>query len=188
MTRAADAVLVALCVAAFGTVVALSQTTHDAFTATASVKRGSVRAEADARVEIHRYATDEERAALVRAVREADSTAVQNTLATMADAGYIQLGAHQAPIKFASRRETADGHLFTVVAATPILYLGAGLPAARPTAGFDVAIAILDVKNSASGVGELAPAAKIKIDEGGAVVIDDYGDTVVWLNRLERSR
>jgi hypothetical protein len=54
--------------------------------------------------------------------------------------------------------------------------------------GFEVAVAILDVKNSGSGTGELAPAAKVGVDESGAVTIDDYGATVIWLQRLVRAR
>jgi hypothetical protein len=187
VTRPAQTGLVVCSIAAFCAVAALAQTGPDTFTATASVKSGSVQATADVRVEVHRYATDEERAALSKAGRESGE-AVQKMLATMADAGFIQLAERRTPIKFARRRETPEGHLITVITAAPILFLGAGLPTAKPTTGFDVAVAILDTKTSASGMGELAPAAKIGVNEDGAVVIEDYGSTVVWLNQLARAR
>ena len=36
--------------------------------------------------------------------------------------------------------------------------------------------------------GELAPAAKIGLDSAGALVIQDYGATVVWLQGIIRAR
>jgi hypothetical protein len=188
VTRPAEAGIVLVSVVALCAAAALAQTKPDAFTATASVKNGSVRATADARVEVHSYATDDQRAALTKAAREGGTGAVQKILATMADAGYIQLGDRRTPIKYAGRREMPDGQLVTVITAAPILFLGAGLPAAKPTAGFDIAVAILDIKNSESGTGELAPAAKIGVDDKGALLIQDYGATVMWLNGLVRAK
>jgi hypothetical protein len=175
--------------AAFFAVVGLAQTKPETFTATASVKNRSAQATADLSVQVQGYTSEDERAALIKAVREGGMAAVQKKLAAMPDAGFIQLGQRKTAIKFAGRRPLPDGQLVTVVTAEPILFLGAGLPEAKPASGPHVAVAILDVKNgSESGMGELAPAAKIGVDEGGALLIEDYGSTVVWLNRLVRAR
>jgi hypothetical protein len=187
VTRAATS-LVALAIGAASTVVALAQTPPEVFTATASVKGASVQATADVRVQVDRYGTEDQRAALIKAVRSGDPATVTKALASLPDAGYIELGERRTPIKFAGRRETPDGQLITVVTATPLLFLGAGLPAAKPTSGFDVAVAILEVKKGDAGMGELAPAAKVGVDKGGALVIQDYGKTVVVLNRVARGR
>ena len=105
----------------------------------------------------------------------------------MQDAGVIQLGDRRTTIKFASQRTTGSGRLVTVLTAQPIVFVGAGLPDAQPRAGFDVALAFLDLQDT-GGIGELAPAAKIGIDHGGALFTEDYGATVIWLNDLEGAR
>ena len=189
MTRAAAATsLVVFAISAASAVVALAQTPPETFTATASVKGASVQATADVRVQVDRYGTEDQRAALIKAVRSGDPATVTKALASLPDAGYIELGERRTPIKFAGLRETPDGQLITVVTATPLVFLGAGLPAAKPTSGFDVAVAILEVKKGDSGMGELAPAAKVGVDKGGALVIQDYGKTVVVLNRVARGK
>ena len=78
-----------------------------------------------------------------------------------------------------------SGRLLTMVTAEPILHLGAGLPEAtrrrlRRRRGDARRV------DAGAGVGELAPAAKIGLDPNGAVLIDDYGATVVWLNELAK--
>ena len=83
-------------------------------------------------------------------------------LAAMPDAGVIQLGDRRTTIKFASERTTGSGRLVTVLAAQPIVFVGAGLPNEQPRAGFDVALAFLDLQDT-GGIGELAPAAKVGI-------------------------
>jgi hypothetical protein len=104
----------------------------------------------------------------------------------MADAGFLQVGEHRTPIKFAAQRPTASGRLVTVVTAKPILFLGEGLPASRPRDGFEVAVAMLYPGDHAFG--ELAPAAKVGVDGSGALLIEDYGTTVVWLEGLTTTR
>ncbi len=188
MTKATKTSLVAFAIGAACTVVALAQKPPEIFTATASVKGASVQATADVRVQVDRYATEDQRAALIKTVRAGDPAAVTKALAGLPDAGYIQLGERRTPIKFAGRQETPDGQLITVVTATPLLFLGAGLPEAKPTSGFDVAVAILEVKKSGQGMGELAPAAKVGVDKGGALVIQDYGKTAVMLKSVARGR
>jgi hypothetical protein len=189
VTRPTETAVVVLSFAAFFAVVALAQTTPETFTATASVKNRSAQATADLSAQVQRYTSEEDRGALIKALREGGMAAVQKRLASMPDAGYIQLGQRKTPIKYAGRRPLPDGQLVTVITAEPIVFLGAGLPDAKPAAGPHVAVAILDVKNGKeSWMGELAPAAKIGVDEGGALLIEDYGSTVVWLNRLVRAK
>jgi len=112
----------------------------------------------------------------------------RSALEARQDAGYIKLGERRTTIKYAWWHVLPDGELITVATAGPILFLGAGLPEAKPTEGFDVAIAILEIKQGEQGVGELAPAAQLAIDESGAVQVFDYAGSVVWLTRLVRAR
>jgi hypothetical protein len=120
-------------------------------------------------------------------VRSGGSTAARAVLETFADAGVVQLGTRKTAVKFAGQRETSSGRLVTIITAEPIVYLGAGIPEAKPQAGFDVAIALLDL-HEGGGLGELAPAAKLGVDDGGALHIEDYGASVVWLNGLAKAK
>jgi hypothetical protein len=170
------------------TMMVSAQGAAETFTATASVKRGAASATAPVTVTITRYGTDAERDAVMSAIRKQGSDGARTVLSGMSDAGFIELGGQRSAIKFAGQRVTGSGRLVTVVTAEPIVYLGAGLPGAQGRTGFDVAVAMLDLTEAGTGTGELAPAAKVGVDEHGAVLIDDYGATVLWLNDLVRKQ
>jgi hypothetical protein len=177
------AIVIALLVAASSLAPASAQSS-DTFAAKATIKGSKSTASADVSVTVTRYASDQERAALIKA---AQGNGAQKVLAGLPDAGYIQIGERRTPIKYAFRTATDTGELVTVATATPIIYLGAGMPDAKPTAGFDIAVAILDVKKG-GGTGELAPAAKLSIEKNGQLKLQDYAPTVVWLNGLQRTK
>src|SRR4029453_13688899 len=103
---------------------------------------------------------DAERAAAVKAVKAGGATALRALLAKSRDAGTIEVGDRRATLKPALERPTAGGRLVTLVTGEPILALGAGVPAAKPVTGFDVAVAIIEVKDGGAGIGDLSPAAK----------------------------
>jgi hypothetical protein len=167
---------------------AAAQSGPETFTATASVKKGGASATAPLRLTITRYADDAERAAASKAVREGGATALSALLARARDAGTIEIGERRTVVKFAGQRPIEGGRLITLVTAEPILHLGAGVGGAKPTAGFDVAVAMLEVKDGGVGIGDLSPAAKVSVDDGGALLVEDYGATVVWLNGVVPAR
>jgi hypothetical protein len=174
---------VAISLAATFVVAALTQS-PETFTATATVRQGTESASAAVAVRVDRYATAEERAALLKTAK-AGSAAVQKALSGQSDTGYIQVGDRRTAVKYAWKHTGSGGQLITVATAEPILHLGANRPNAAPKSGFDVAVALLDVN---SGTGELAPAAKIALDDSGAVRVEDYGSTVVWLSKIARAK
>jgi hypothetical protein len=183
--RRGAATLAAFAVAA---VAASAQHGGETFHATASVTRGDARASAPVAITLTGYSKAADRAAVLAALRDGGTTAAKAVLATLEDVGAIELGGRRTPVKFAAARPTAAGHLITILTAEPMLFLSAGLPDARPRQGYDLAAAILDVRDDGGGLGELAPAAKIALDQDDAVLIDDYGGTVVWLQGLVRAR
>jgi hypothetical protein len=187
MKRTIAALAVAMTLAATFVAAATTQKTPDTFKATATVKGGNASASAAMVVSIDRYATEAERAALIKAVRSGGGAA-QAALKARENVGYIQLGERRTPIKYAWRTPMGAGELLTVATAEPILFLGGGLPKADAKSGFDVAVAILDVKNGQPGTGELAPAAQVAMDDNGALRITDYSSLVIWLNGLVRGQ
>jgi len=60
----------------------------------------------------------------------------------------------------------------------------AGLPGAAPKAGFDLGVVMLEVATTGPGHGTLVPATKVRMDEGGAIVTEDYGADVVRLTNV----
>ena len=128
-----------------------------------------------------RFTTDQERTTVVDALKSGGTPAVVERLKAMEDVGYIEVGERRSPLKYAYARAAGSGRLITVISPTPIAHLGAGLPDAKPKAGFDLALALLDLPSSGSGTGELAPAAKVKVTGAGAIETEDYGAEVVRL-------
>ena len=154
------------------------------FTATATVKSASGQLTAPVTIVITRLTTDAERAKVTDALKKGGTAPVVQVLTGGPDVGYIEIGARKTALKYAYVRPTSGGRLVTVVAPTPIVHLGAGLPDAKPKAGFDLAIVVLDVKDAGAGSGELAPAATIKVTEAGAIQTQDYGADVVMLTNV----
>ena len=160
----------------------------ESFTATASVKTEAASATAAVKIAIDRFATRAERDAVMGAVKSGGTPALRDAVAKLKDAGTIEVGQRKTAIKYAYSRPTGSGRIVTVVTAEPILFLGAGLPEAKPTAGHDVAVALLVLEGSGAGHGELAPAATVKTNESGALVIDDYGSAKVWLKDVAKAK
>jgi len=182
------AAIAALSIAVIGDVASAQKAAGETFTATASVKRGGAGLTAPVRITVNRMSTGSEREGVVAALKAGGTSGLRTKLASMPDVGMLRLADRVTPIKFAGERTTPDGRLITVATATPIVYLGAGLPEAKAKQGFEVAIAIFEVKPGGGGVGDLSPAAQVGLDQGGAVVIDDYGSNVVWLTNVAKTQ
>jgi hypothetical protein len=145
------------------------------FSASARVtSAGGTSVESPFSMEIKRFATDAERDALVRTISKGGTDAAQQMLARQAAVGTLQLGGRTVPVKYAYARAMGSGRLITAVTGEPIVFLGAGMPEAKPKAGYSLALVMLEVSDSGPGQGELVPAAKVRIDAQNAVVTEDY--------------
>jgi hypothetical protein len=183
-----SAVVVGLLLLGSGPAVSGAQS-RETFTATASLKTAAgAEMTAPVTIVVTRLTTDAERAKVVDALKKSATPGVVKALKTMGDIGYIEVGARRTPVKYAYVRPMSGARLVTVIAPTPIAYLGAGLPDAKPKAGFDLALAILDVPDSGAGTGELATAATIKLNDSGAVQVGDYGAEAVRLTKVQAKK
>jgi hypothetical protein len=145
----------------------------ETFTATATVKTAAgAQMTAPVTVVVTRMTTDAERAAVVDALKKGGTPAVVQSLKGMGDTGYIEVGKTRT--------------LVTVVAPTPIAHLGGGLPGAKPRAGFDLALAFLELKAAGAGTGELAPAATVKFSDENGLETQDYGAETVLLSDVQQ--
>jgi hypothetical protein len=156
------------------------------FSATAAVKSPSGSASMPVTIGIDRFVSETDRTAVMDLVKAGNGTATRQALAKMASIGFIELGTRRTPVKYAYSRSTGSGRLITVLTAEPILYVGASRPDAKPKEGFDLALALLVLDGSDKGDGELAPAAKLKVDDKGAIVTEEYGREVVRLTNIAK--
>ena len=154
------------------------------FTATASVKSPTKSGSLPVVIKIDRFTSVADRDSLFAVIKAGKPGETLRTLSGRDDLGFIQLGERKTPIKFAYARPTGDGRMITIVTAQPIRYLGGSEKGAKPKAGFDLALALLVLDGRDTGEGELTPAAKVKMDDAGAIVTEDYGSEVVRLVKV----
>ena len=157
----------------------------ETLTATAQMKTsGGVTASAPLTVTLDRMSTDSEREQVLTALKAGGTARIHALIDKWAAIGSVQVGSSKTPVKYAFAQPSGGGRLMTVVTATPIAFVGAGLPAAPSRAGFDLGLLFLDVPASGAGHGELAPATKIALNKDGAVVTDDYGTATIVLSNV----
>jgi hypothetical protein len=167
---------------------AVNLAAQETFTATASVKSPKAAASAPVTIRVDRFVSDADRDRIMAVVKKNDVAATRSALASLPDIGYIELAQKRTPVKYAYARSTGGGRLITVITAQPILYLGGAAPDAKPKEGFDLALALLILDAADKGDGELAPAAKVKMNDAGAIVTDEYGSEVVRLVGISKSK
>ena len=139
---------------------------------------------------IDRWTTDEDRDKVVLALKGGGTPAVQNLLASMPDTGSLRLGKIKTPVRFARSLPVAGGKVVTLVTAQPVFFVGAGLPGSKPVekAGYNVAVVIFQVDADGKGdAGDLAPAAKVKLDDKSGFVVEDYGAEAVRLTGIAKT-
>jgi hypothetical protein len=159
----------------------------ETITATAHVKtKGGVEASAPVTITVDRFSTETERNELLAALKQGGTAAVRKLLGTRQQVGSVKVGTTVTPIKYVYARTTAAGRLITAVTGSPIAFVGAGLPDAPPKTGFDLGLVLLDLATSGSGQGELVPATKVRVNEQGALVTDDYSGEVFQLSNVVR--
>jgi hypothetical protein len=169
---------------------ALAQGSPEVYKATASVKTAAgTSVSAPVVVSITRWSTDAERDQARAALKAGGTPGVQKQLAAASDVGTIQVGETKAPLRFARALPVGTGKVITAITAQPVFYVGAGMPGAKPVekAGYDVAVVIFEVDAAGKGDhGDFAPAAKVKFDEKGAFVVEDYAAEAVRLTGITK--
>lgn len=159
------------------------------FAATATVKTaGGATVTAPISITVDRTTAPAEAEKLVKAFQAGGTAGLRKALAGLPPTGTIRLGAGADVTTVMTLERTTDqGRLLTMITDKPIAHLGAGLPDAKPKAGYD--FAVLDLQLGAGGVvsGILAPAARITIKQG-AFVVDDYSTESVRISPAAASR
>jgi hypothetical protein len=161
----------------------------EVFTAKADVKTASgSSASAPVTIRVDRKMSQGEADALVSAFKSGGAAALRKALTGVPPTGSVQLGeGTTTPTRLTVERTTDKGRLLTIVADQPILFLGAGVPGAKSTEGYDFAVVDLEVDAGGSGAGTVAPAAKVTVRDG-AFVVEDYAPELIRLTAVKKTK
>jgi hypothetical protein len=169
--------------------VSWAQPAGEVFTATAAVKTaGGASATAPVTIEITRMMSQPEAEAMTNAFVKGGVAGLRKALATTAATGSIKIGSGTpTPTRLTLERQTERGRMLTIVTDRPLLFLGAGLPDAKPKEGYDFGIVDVIVDPAGSGTGTMSTAAKVTVRQG-VFVVDDYSGELVRLDRVTKLR
>jgi len=161
------------------------QTAAETFTATASVKgAGGATATAPLTITVDRKMSQREAETLTSAFTSGGVAALKKALVGVPPTGSVRIGAGAiTPTRFTIERPTSEGRLLTIITDQPLLFVGAGVPGARPQQGYDFGVIDLILDKAGNGSGTLAPAAQIRLNQG-AFVVSDYGAEAVQLTAV----
>ena len=165
------------------------QSTGEVFTSTAVVKSADGKsASAPVTITIDRKMSEKEAGSLANAFKAGGAAALRKALEGVPATGTVRVGdGTVTPTRFTIERPTPGGRLLTILTDQPLLFIGAGVPGAKPKEGYDFAVIDIEVDAKGSGSGTLAPAAKIRMNQG-AFVVEDFGAEVVQLTGVKKTK
>ena len=134
-------------------------------------------------VTLDRTMPDAERLALVEQAKS-DPEAARIALAGKPQLGVIEAGDRRVPIRFASVSSLDDGQNLVVLSDEPMGFIGGSKKSKK---GFDLTYAMISVKASGEGKGEIRPAARIKWMESGAPAPVGYDNQIVWIENVTKT-
>jgi hypothetical protein len=175
------------CTALVATASAAQGQPGERFTATATITAaGGASATAPVTISVDRTMSQSEADKLAAAFKSGGAAALRKALVGVAPTGSVQLGAGKpTPTRITIERATDKGRLLTIVTDQPLLFLGAGVPAAKPKEGYDFAVVDIEVDSKGSGTGTLSPAAKVTVKQG-AFVVEDFASELVKLTAVNK--
>jgi len=151
-------------------------------------KIGTATATADAAftIQIDQYTADKDLKVMEQALQSGGSDGFVQALKKAPVAGHLKIGDKSFTIRWAKQVTTPKGRTISIVTDGPVFFVGAGLPDAKPRAGYDVAVAKLDIDTAGLGEGIIALAAKVKPSGQTGVEIQDYATEPVKLVSVMR--
>ena len=126
---------------------------------------------------------EEERKALVEPSKT-DPDAARTALVGKPQLGTIEAEDKSVPIKFASVYDLDDGQNVVVISDEPLGFIGGS---GKSRKGFDLTYAMIAVKASGAGKGEIRPAGRIKWMESGAPAPVGYDNQIVWIEYVTKT-
>jgi hypothetical protein len=158
----------------------------ETFNGKARVGTSSAVADATFTVQIDQYTADKDLKVMEQALQSGGSDGFVQALKKAPVAGHLKIGDKSFTIRWAKQVTTPKGRTISIVTDGPVFFVGAGLPDAKPRAGYDVAVAKLDIDTAGLGEGIIALAAKVKPSGQTGVEIQDYATEPVKLVSVMR--
>ena len=165
------------------------QTGAETFSATAAIKTASgAQATAPVTITVTRKMSQAEADKLTSAFAAGGVAALRKALIGVQPTGTIQIGTGKAtPTSLKLERPSDRARLLTIVSTTPLMFVGAGLPDAKPQQGFDFGIVDLVIAADGTGAGTMSPAAKVTVKQG-VFVTDEYSGELVRLTNVKKAK
>jgi hypothetical protein len=159
----------------------------ETFTANAQVIGQNAGSAAQITIRIEQYTSEKDRTAIQEALRIGGYPGFLPALRSAPEVGYVEMAGRKVVLRWARQQPTDKGRLITLVTESPIFFVGGGSIDAKPRAGYEVAVLMLDVDSIGLGTGTMAAAARVRPGGSTGVQIDDYGDTPVKLATVRKS-
>jgi hypothetical protein len=137
-------------------------------------------------VDVTDWTSDTERKRLGDVLKSGGDAALQKQLAAMKTLGTVTLGKTRFDAKYAYAMTSSEGRIITVVTTTPMFFVGAGSPDAKPKGGHHFGVVTIEVNDAGTGRGTLTPAATLKMSDSDAIVVQDYSLELVTLPEVKK--
>ena len=189
MVRGPMAIVRGMAIVVVASIGASAQTGSETYRATATIQtEGGATATAPVTIVVARTTPADEGQALAQAFVAGGEAGLRKALTGRATTGSVQIGkAPATPARITLDRTTDKGRLLTIVTDKPLIFLGAGLPNAKPKEGYGFGVLDIEIDAKGNGTGTLSPAAKVKV-VNGAFVVDDYASQQIRLTGVARGR
>jgi len=158
----------------------------ETFNGKAKVATGTATGDAYFTIQIDHYTPEKDLKAMEQALQTGGSDGFVQALRKAPVAGHLKVGDKSFTIRWARQKPTEKGRVISIVTDAPVYFVGAGLPDAQSRAGFDVAVAQMNIDTSGLGEGSIALAAKVKPGGQAGVEIQDYASEPVKLVSIMR--
>ena len=139
-------------------------------------------------ITIDRYTPERARGTMTDALKYRGYPGFLEALRAAPRAGSLEAAGQTFVIRWARQVDAASGRTISIVTDTPVYFVGSGRRGAKPTAGYEVAVAQLTLDKSGRGDGTMAAAARVKPGGETGVRIDNYAETPLSLKAVVRAR
>lgn len=132
-------------------------------------------------VRIDRYTPESARTKMTDGLKYGGYPGFLLALRETAAAGALEVAGESFPIRWAREEKADSGRRITLVTDAPVHFVGAARKGAKSTAGYEVAVLLLNVDATGHGDGTMAAAARVKPKDVTGVQVDDYAKAPITL-------
>lgn len=156
----------------------------ETFNANFNVATAEASAAGTAVIQIDEYTRDNDREAVLTALKTGEHAAFMKALRAAPRVGSLTVAGKTANIRWAQQVPSGTyKRTITVVTDEPVFFAGGALADAKARTGYDVAVLKFDIDDGGytANAGTMAAAANVKLDAAGNVDVGDYATTPIKL-------